>query len=193
MAPYHRLCFAHISFALCAIFGTLIAMSSNDPFYKDGITFGCKRCSFCCGHSPGFVYLSKRDLTALCTHLAMSISDFVHTYCRWADYYYGEEVLALREKRNYDCILWENGCSCYSARPVQCSTYPFWSWMLKDKATWDECAEECPGMKNEQGTHYSFEEIEAQKNAYDQNTPLRRAEVEALMSEEQHTHTTAGA
>ena len=156
----------------------------SEPFYKDGLRFGCKRCSFCCGHSPGFVYLSLRDLTELRTFLKMSVTSFVAKYCRWADYYYGEQVLALLEKPNYDCILWENGCSCYPARPVQCSTYPFWSWMIKDEATWKECAEDCPGMRNQEGKLWPFEEIEANKKTYDANKPLTRAEVEKLMREE---------
>lgn len=114
----------------------------------------------------------------------MSVTEFVTKYCRWADYYEGKQVLALLEKKNYDCILWENGCSCYEARPVQCSTYPFWSWMIKDKTTWDECAEDCPGMKNMQGKLWTYEEIEANKKAYDSNTPLTRMEVEKMMAEE---------
>lgn len=156
----------------------------SDPFYKNGLYFGCQRCSFCCGHSPGFVYLSLRDLTELRSHLKMSVTEFVNTYCRWADYYYGEQVLALREKKNYDCILWENGCSCYEARPIQCSTYPFWSWMIKDKSMWEECASDCPGMNNKNGKLWTLEEIEANKNAYDANKPLTRAQVEKIMSEE---------
>ncbi|MBQ4377647.1 MAG: YkgJ family cysteine cluster protein [Treponema sp.] len=156
----------------------------QEPFYKNGLKFGCQRCSFCCGHSPGFVYLSHRDLITLLNHLKMSVTDFVQKYCRWADYYEGKQVLALLEKKNYDCILWENGCSCYEARPVQCSTYPFWSWMIKDEVTWKECAQDCPGMRNENGKLWSFEEIEAAKKAYDSNTPLTRQEVEKMMAEE---------
>ncbi len=155
---------------------------STENFYKDGLNFECQRCSFCCGHSPGFVYLSKRDLLALCNHLSMKITDFVNKYCRWADYYYGEQVLALLEKKNYDCILWKNGCSCYEARPIQCSTYPFWSWMIEDEKTWNECGQDCPGINK--GKHWTFEEIEKNKNAYDKNTPLRRKEVEKMMEEE---------
>ena len=44
-----------------------------DKFYKDGLKFECQRCSFCCGHSPGFVYLSQRDLTVLCEHFNLKI------------------------------------------------------------------------------------------------------------------------
>ena len=158
-----------------------------EEFYKNGLFFGCQRCSFCCGHSPGFVYLSLRDLTELRNHLGMSVTDFVKKYCRWADYYYGEQVLALVEKTNYDCILWENGCTCYEARPVQCSTYPFWSWMIADKKTWEECAQDCPGMNNKNGKLWTFEEIEANKKAYDANKPLYRKEVEKLKEEEKKT------
>lgn len=151
-------------------------------FYKNGLNFECQRCSFCCGHSPGFVYLSKRDLLALCEFFKMSVREFVEKYCRWADYYYGDEVLALLEKKNYDCILWENGCSAYSARPIQCSTYPFWSWMIKDKETWNDCAKDCPGMNK--GKLWTFDEIEKNKREYIANKPLKKEEVLKLIEEQ---------
>lgn len=109
----------------------------------------------------------------------MDIRNFIEKYCRWVDYYYGETVLALLEKKNYDCIFWENGCSVYEARPVQCSTYPFWAWMLKDRATWNERANECPGMNK--GKSWTFEEIEKNKNAYVKNLPLKKEDVEKLI------------
>ena len=150
--------------------------SEKEPFYKDGLNFGCQRCSFCCGHSPVFVYLSRRDLTALCDFFKLSVKEFVEKYCRWADYYYGTKVLALQEQKNYDCILWNNGCTAYEARPIQCSTQPFWSWMLEDRKTWDECAAECPGMNK--GRVWSFEEIEENLKKYDENKPLHKEDLE---------------
>lgn len=146
--------------------------------YKNGLNFECQRCSFCCGHSPGFVYLSHRDLMALCSSLKLEPLVFARKYCRWADYYYGTQVLALLEKENYDCILWENGCSCYEGRPVQCSTYPFWSWMVKDTETWNDCAKDCPGMNK--GRKWTFEEIDEQRKKYDANIPLDRREFEKM-------------
>ena len=68
--------------------------------------------------------------------------------------------------------------------PFQCSTYPFWSWMVKDKEMWEECARDCPGMNNKNGKLWTYEEIEANKNAYDANKPLYRREVEKMMAEE---------
>ena len=141
-----------------------------EKIYENGLNFECQRCSFCCGHSPGFVYLSWHDLDLLCSHFNMNREDFVEKYCRWADYYYGAKVLSLLEKKNYDCILWEKGCSAYEARPVQCRTYPFWSWMIKDAKMWAECAKDCPGMNK--GRLWTKEEIEEQKAQYDANTPI---------------------
>ena len=160
----------------------------SDCIYKNGLNFECQRCSFCCGHSPGFVYLSHRDLEALCAHFEMKEVDFARKYCRWADYYYGTKVLALQEKKNYDCILWDSGCSAYEARPIQCSTYPFWSWMIKDQNMWNDCAKECPGMNK--GRLWTFEEIEANRSKYDANKPLKKEEVLALISEQEQSDKT---
>ena len=156
--------------------------NNSTPFYKNGLNFECQRCSFCCGHSPGFVYLSNRDLLALCEFFKMTIKDFVAKYCRWANYYGGTTVLSLLEKKNYDCILWDSGCTAYQARPVQCSTYPFWEWMLEEKSMWDDCAKDCPGMNC--GHHWTFEEIEENRRKYVANIPLKKEEVEQLIKEE---------
>lgn len=154
----------------------------KEPFYLNGLHFGCQRCSFCCGHSPGFVYLSERDLKALCSFKKLSVKDFVEQYCRWADYYYGTQVLALKERKNYDCILWNSGCSCYEARPVQCSTWPFWSWMIESKESWEDCAKECPGMNK--GRLWTFDEIEKNRIAYEKNVPIHKEEVLKIIEEE---------
>ena len=136
-------------------------------FYDEGLRFSCARCSACCGKSPGFVYLSRADLTKLCRYFRILEPEFVSVYCRWVQHHGGSEVLCLKEKTNYDCILWQEGCGCsaYACRPVQCSTYPFWSWMLKDADTWNECGRDCPGMNR--GRLWTKGEIEEQKALYD--------------------------
>lgn len=152
----------------------------QEPFYKNGLKFTCKRCSFCCGHSPGFVYLSKSDLERLCAYFKMTAPDFAQKYCRWANYYHGTTVLALQEQKNYDCILWKDGCTAYQARPLQCSTYPFWSWMVKDQATWNEVAQDCPGMNS--GQLWPKDYIDKTSTAYDQNTPITKEQFDTLYS-----------
>ena len=145
-------------------------------YYDNGLHFSCRRCSTCCRIDPGFVYLSRADLTNLCQKFRMSVREFVGVYCRWAQYDDGELVLSLKEKTNCDCILWDGGCSAYGARPVQCSTFPFWSWILKDRGQWEVCAESCPGMGT--GRLWTKDEIERERKKYEQNLPLRKTDLD---------------
>ena len=142
-------------------------------FYADGLHFSCAQCSHCCRDFPGVVLLSKRDMARLCEWANLTEEQFIQVYCRWVKDEKGKEWLSLREKQNYDCILWENGgCTAYTARPVQCSTYPFWTSVLKSKKAWKERAKECPGI--DKGTLHSAEEIEEALLRYELREAITR-------------------
>ena len=71
---------------------------------------------------------------------------------------------SLREFPNGDCVFFDTekkGCQVYGARPVQCSTWPFWDSNLKSQQAWKATCEECPGSGT--GKVYSLEEIEGQR------------------------------
>ncbi len=142
-----------------------------ETFYSNGLNFSCKQCSACCRHDPGFVYLSQEDLSNLCVLFSLSQDDFIRQYCRVVPYYDGTEVLCLQEKSNYDCIFWENGCKVYPARPIQCSTYPFWTFILESKTSWDKESDSCPGINS--GNLLKNDEICDRMNRYKHNRPLR--------------------
>ena len=144
-------------------------------FYQNGLNFQCQRCSHCCKDEPGFVYLSKNDLQNLLACYNLTQEEFIKKYCRFVPYYDGSEVLCLQEKENYECILWENGCTAYKGRPIQCSTYPFWSYILKNESTWNEEAKECPGINK--GNKVSFDEILKAKELYENNFPIRKSDL----------------
>ena len=144
-------------------------------FYENGLNFQCQRCSHCCKDEPGFVYLSKNDLQNLLACYNLTQEEFIKKYCRFVPYYDGSEVLCLQEKENYECILWENGCTAYKGRPIQCSTYPFWSYILKNESTWNEEAKECPGINK--GNKVSFDEILKAKELYENNFPIRKSDL----------------
>ncbi len=77
------------------------------------------------------------------------------------------------EKDNYDCVLWgSEGCQAYEARPVQCSTYPFWSWILECQESWNEEAKSCKGINC--GKKRERQEIEEQESLYRRNFPITR-------------------
>ncbi len=143
----------------------------KETFYEQGLHFTCKECSGCCRHDPGFVYLSQSDLTRLCDTTNLSENDFIQKYCRIVPYYDGTEVLCLQEKSNYDCIFWDNGCTVYKGRPVQCSTYPFWTFILKSPDTWKKESESCPGINS--GLLLKKNEICDRMKLYEVNRPLR--------------------
>ena len=129
----------------------------RELFWKDGIRFSCTQCSSCCRYDPGFVYLSPRDLDALQEWAALDRHAFIRKFCRWVLQGDGYEYLCLKELPNYDCILWNNGCIAYNYRPFQCSSYPFWDYLLESERRWNINARSCPGINC--GKRHSAEEI----------------------------------
>lgn len=137
---------------------------------KNGLRFECTRCSNCCRHEPGYVFLSRRDIERICRGLGIDEPDMVLKYCRTV--HVGEfKKLSLKEKKNYDCIFWENdGCSIYEHRPLQCRSYPFWMKNVESENSWRETSKQCPGIGK--GKLYKQKEIEAWLTARLVNPPV---------------------
>ena len=141
-------------------------------FYKDGLKFSCRQCSFCCTGFPGVVLLSEEDLKRLSDWAGLTTEQFTLAFCRWIKDDDGKEYLSLREKQNYECIFWKNGCEAYEARPNQCRTYPFWTNVLESKEAWEAECKDCPGMN--QGELHSAEEIESELLKYMSRVPVTK-------------------
>ena len=152
----------------------------NEKFYSNGLKFSCAGCSHCCRHEPGYVYLSSEDVARLLSSCKLNIDSFIDRYCRWIPYYDGSEVLCLKEKKNFDCIFWDGGCSVYKSRPVQCATYPFWTYILQNMENWIQESKECPGINN--GGFHPYEEIMRNAEKYERNIPLKRDELGTVFS-----------
>jgi Fe-S-cluster containining protein len=136
---------------------------SEGPFYAGGLRFSCARCSSCCRHESGFVYISENDLARLANELKMGYTEFVKTWCRWIPLNEDSERLSLKEKSNFDCIFWKNqgtasGCSVYHARPLQCRAYPFWDNIICSPDAWEAAGKGCPGINN--GEQHCLKTIE---------------------------------
>ncbi|MDR2103681.1 MAG: YkgJ family cysteine cluster protein [Treponema sp.] len=129
---------------------------TKQPFYAEGLRFSCTRCSACCRYEPGYVFLTKKDVGILAAALKMEYNDFIEGFCRWIPDAGGRKRLSLKEKSNYDCIFWTQGCSVYDARPLQCRAFPFWPSMLKSAEAWKNA--DCPGMGK--GVLHSMADIE---------------------------------
>lgn len=133
-------------------------MESKMPFYHNGLHFECTRCSACCRHDPGYVFLSEIDLERLSNHFNLTKDQFREKYCRVVDFGIVSR-LSLTEKPNNDCIMWkEGGCSVYTARPLQCRSFPFWSSNVEDNESWEATGKDCPGIHR--GKLHTAQEIE---------------------------------
>jgi len=88
----------------------------------------------------------------------MEYTAFIATWCRWVSFEYDSERLSLKEKSNFDCIFWKDGCTVYRARPLQCRTFPFWDNVVCSPEAWKTAGGACPGIDT--GELYSREEIE---------------------------------
>lgn len=125
------------------------------PWYRDGLPFSCTQCGHCC-RIEGYVWMSTEEIEAIAEHLGLTVDAFGAKYLmrvgkRWS----------LKEKKNFDCVFWDQGCTVYPVRPKQCRTFPFWPENLTNLEQWLEVVEECPGAGA--GRHYSYEEIEVLK------------------------------
>ena len=131
---------------------------TDGPFYSEGLRFSCVRCSTCCRIESGFVYLSENDLSRLAKDRGMDYTAFVETWCRWVPLDRDRERLSLREKDNFDCVFWKDGCTVYSARPLQCRAFPFWDSVVCSGQAWKTAGKDCPGI--DKGEYFEMEKID---------------------------------
>jgi uncharacterized protein len=134
-------------------------MSSADsdlPWYRDGLAFECTRCGACCTGAPGFVWVNVEEISRLAEFRGETIGRFSKRFVRRVRNRY-----SLIERPGGDCIFWDKsaGCTVYSARPVQCRTWPFWPENIATPEDWAHVMRVCPGSGG--GRWFSLEEIRA--------------------------------
>ena len=130
-------------------------MSSTDgpgPWYRNGLPFACTRCGLCC-KIEGYVWMDEEEITRVAEHLGLEEHVFGGRYLRRVG-----KRWSLTEKKNHECIFWDDGCTIYSVRPTQCRTFPFWPENIETIEDWEFVVEECPGSGT--GRIYPLEEIE---------------------------------
>ena len=132
--------------------------SPSEKFFENGLQFECTRCSNCCRHEPGYVFLSEDDMRGIVNATGLVRTDVISTYCRRVDMGITTRI-SLKEKDNYDCVFWEeSGCAIYRFRPLQCRSYPFWSAIVDTEESWERESRSCPGINR--GKRYHRDKIE---------------------------------
>ncbi|MBU1698702.1 MAG: YkgJ family cysteine cluster protein [Candidatus Eisenbacteria bacterium] len=125
-------------------------------WYKDGLQFTCTRCGKCCQdrEDPTFVFLEEDDIQRLSECMNISPKQVLQRYCQWS----GEDGYTLKRKPG-SCIFFDEciGCRVYPARPLQCRTWPFWPWNMRQE-NWNDAVKFCPGCNK--GEKHNAREIE---------------------------------
>jgi Fe-S-cluster containining protein len=130
-----------------------------EPWFNDGLRFKCTGCGKCCTGSPGYVYLSEKDISALAMHHNLAREEFLRKYTRYVD---GQYAL-LEEPVTYDCVFLKNNqCTVYTARPIQCRTFPWWIQHLREPSDWQEAAARCEGINHPEAPLIPSSEIQEQ-------------------------------
>jgi Fe-S-cluster containining protein len=136
-------------------------MSTDEPWYKDGLRFQCTGCGDCCTGAPGYVWVNKEEIAAIAALVGLEVPEFESRYVRDVGV-----RKSLKEYANGDCVFFDGKtrkCRVYAARPRQCRTWPFWESNLRTPEAWEHTCQVCPGSGT--GRLYQLEQIESQKAA----------------------------
>jgi len=137
---------------------------AKNKWYKDGLHFECQQCCNCCsGPEEGVIWISKQEIEKLAEHLNMTPQELHTKYLRRI----GLRISIKENQTTKDCIFLcrngnSKGCAIYNFRPIQCRTWPFWTYNLHSIDDWNTAAQKCPGINK--GRIYTIDEIEKLKN-----------------------------
>lgn len=121
-------------------------------FFDKGLCFECQRCGACCTGEPGFVLIDKREIMQIAKYRSQEASCFIDTFL-----YPFRTGYSIREHADGRCIFYQEVCTIYPVRPIQCRTFPFWFENLRSLKKWRRVTRECPGI--DKGPVYSKEQI----------------------------------
>lgn len=121
-------------------------------FFDEGLQFTCRQCGACCTGAPGTIYVDINEIQHIAKALNITVASFIADYLSpYKDSY------TIREDSEGRCLFYNEGCTIYRHRPVQCRTFPFWFDNVRSEKRWQEIAGQCPGIG--QGRLYTKTEI----------------------------------
>lgn len=131
------------------------------PWYHEGLSFKCTECGKCCEGSPGYIWVSNKEIEEIANFLKISVQQLKEKYLVLVGDKYSIRDL---KHANYRCIfLKDSKCQIYPVRPTQCKTYPFWPNILENEGAWKREANACEGIRKHHDL-ISFEEIEKRRD-----------------------------
>jgi Fe-S-cluster containining protein len=100
----------------------------------------------------GTIYVSRSEIETIAGSLHQSVDAFTGQYL-----YPYKDSYSIKEDEQGACLFFDNGCTIYNIRPLQCRTFPFWFCNLRSEQAWRHIQRQCPGIGH--GRLYSRKEI----------------------------------
>ena len=142
---------------------------SKSRLIRHGLRFSCRRCGRCCAAKDSLVLVNKQELQAMAAYLKVGVPDFMKKFTEKADGF-----VSIMSRPNGTCVFYQDGCTIYPVRPIQCRTFPFWSDVVKSPHRWQEQAKKCKGMNK--GKIWDVETVREQLHLYSMNLMTIMAE-----------------
>lgn len=125
---------------------------------KEPVHFKCQDDCFKCCMKPGVVYMDNEDIENAAAFLKQSPVSFKREYQLELE---SPGVWGLEVEEDKACpFLSTQGCEIHSAKPKQCSAYPFWRENMSSANMWNLVGGFCPGIGD--GPQVPKEDIERQ-------------------------------
>jgi Fe-S-cluster containining protein len=125
---------------------------SKSYFFDQGLRFACRQCGACCVGEPGTIYVSKTEIEVIAASTHLHVDQFKRQYL-----YPFKDSFSIKEDKQGRCLFFNEGCTIYTIRPLQCRTFPFWFCNLRSEKRWRHIKRQCPGIGS--GRLYTRSEI----------------------------------
>jgi Fe-S-cluster containining protein len=131
-----------------------------------GLRFECTQCGACCTNHGDYahVYLNPEEVGALARHVGLSVRAFRRKYTFVDEYGWTQLVFT-----GPSCVFLDEEtqrCKVYAARPVQCSTFPFWRSLIEGGRWTKEAGRICEGVGR--GPLHTIDEAEERMVAFEE-------------------------
>ena len=81
------------------------------------------------------------EIKTMADYMHQSVADFTAEFL-----YPFKDSYSIKEDDQGRCRFFNDGCTLYPIRPLQCRTFPFWFANMRSEQRWQRIARQCPGI-----------------------------------------------
>ena len=113
--------------------------------------FSCRMCGQCC-RGVGGITVDAEERKRIAAYLGMTPEAFLRSCCERRN-----GRISIRSGDDGACLFFEEGrgCRIHAVKPRQCTLWPFYPALIRDRDAWSEAMDACPGI-NRECSHEEF-------------------------------------